>query len=744
MALYDAFISYSHANDKPIAAALQSVIQKLGKPWYRRRALRVFRDDTSLSATPHLWPSIERALSESRYFILLASPEAAESNWVNKEVAHWLDHNSIDSLLIGLTDGELAWSAKAGDFSRRKKVPLPPALKGQFNTEPKWVDLRNYRNDPAKADAKFTELAADFAATVRGMAKEDLLSQELRQQRRALTLAWSGVGTLTVLVALAAWQWREAESAKQIAIVQRDAATRNFKLAHEAADRLVTKVAQELGMAVGTPAEAVRSILEAAQGTLDQLANIGPDDEELQFSRSFALREAGALQLKLGDRDAALKALRESLAIAERFAARNPDSQKWQEHLAGTYEPLGDALAGHGQLSEALDAYGNAIAIAKRVTDSNRSNGLWQFQYLASRGVADLLLRQGKLEAAQQAYRECARIAENRAASTGENRWQRAVALADVQIGETSLELGRFDQALAAARASVSINEKLVAAEPSNREWQRDMANARTGIGRALLGLGRNDEALTELRGGLAIFDRLAGLDPNNAILQSDVIRSYVFIGDILAAQGKPEEALKAYNQGLSTGRLAVSDVQRFIWITNQKVGNLLRVQGKLDDAVKAMRTGITVGERLVDADRSNVGLQRDLSMAYSGLANTLTMQNKPDEAIRAYRQSLAIADHSLTKQDVTLLQDVSMSHFQLGSNLFRTGNASEALEETRKARDIMAELSAMSPDNPHWKLTLNVLNGEVARAESFVRSAPLTAPTPLNAPSGYGLFAPR
>lgn len=62
MALYDAFISYSHAKDKPIAAALQSAIQKLGKPWYRRRGLRIFRDDTSLSATPHLWPTIGRRL----------------------------------------------------------------------------------------------------------------------------------------------------------------------------------------------------------------------------------------------------------------------------------------------------------------------------------------------------------------------------------------------------------------------------------------------------------------------------------------------------------------------------------------------------------------------------------------------------------------------------------------------------------------------------------------------------------
>ena len=28
--IYDAFISYSHAKDKPIATALQSVVQKLG------------------------------------------------------------------------------------------------------------------------------------------------------------------------------------------------------------------------------------------------------------------------------------------------------------------------------------------------------------------------------------------------------------------------------------------------------------------------------------------------------------------------------------------------------------------------------------------------------------------------------------------------------------------------------------------------------------------------------------------
>src|SRR5215471_13365599 len=136
MALYDAFISYSHAQDKPIAAALQSVLQRLGKPWYRRRALRLFRDDTSLSATPHLWPSIEQALGQSRFLLLLASPEAAASPWVGKEVAYWLAHNAADTLLIALTDGTLTWDNAAGDFDWSAATPLPAALKGAFASEP--------------------------------------------------------------------------------------------------------------------------------------------------------------------------------------------------------------------------------------------------------------------------------------------------------------------------------------------------------------------------------------------------------------------------------------------------------------------------------------------------------------------------------------------------------------------------------------------------------------------------------
>ena len=238
---YDAFISYSHAKDKPLAMALQAVVQRLGKPWYRRRALRLFRDDTSLSATPKLWPSIKFALAKSRFLILLASPEAAVSHWVGQEVAYWLDHNGTETLLIALTEGELTWDIASRDFLWSQLTPLPAVLKNRFSTEPRWIDLRGRREAGSAKGPDFVDLAADFAAAIHGTAKEDLLSQEVRQQRRALTLAWSAAALLFVLVVAAAGLAAFGFNRAQEAARERDLAETSSREAERQRDIAVNK-----------------------------------------------------------------------------------------------------------------------------------------------------------------------------------------------------------------------------------------------------------------------------------------------------------------------------------------------------------------------------------------------------------------------------------------------------------------------------------------------------------------------
>src|ERR1700729_152844 len=83
---YDAFISYSHAADSRLAPSLERGLRRLTRAWYQRQALRIFRDQTTLAANPDLYATIERALQQSGNFILLASPAAARSPWVRREV----------------------------------------------------------------------------------------------------------------------------------------------------------------------------------------------------------------------------------------------------------------------------------------------------------------------------------------------------------------------------------------------------------------------------------------------------------------------------------------------------------------------------------------------------------------------------------------------------------------------------------------------------------------------------------
>ena len=69
---YAAFLSYARAADRELAIALQRELERFAKRWHQRRAVRVFRDDTNLSANADLWSSIVRALDDAEFLLLLA------------------------------------------------------------------------------------------------------------------------------------------------------------------------------------------------------------------------------------------------------------------------------------------------------------------------------------------------------------------------------------------------------------------------------------------------------------------------------------------------------------------------------------------------------------------------------------------------------------------------------------------------------------------------------------------------
>ena len=69
----------------------------------------MFRDDTDLTASPDLWGRITDALDRSRFFVVMLSPRAAPSHWVNQEISYWLEHRGREQLMLVLADGQLEW-----------------------------------------------------------------------------------------------------------------------------------------------------------------------------------------------------------------------------------------------------------------------------------------------------------------------------------------------------------------------------------------------------------------------------------------------------------------------------------------------------------------------------------------------------------------------------------------------------------------------------------------------------------
>lgn len=222
---YDAFISYSHQADHELAQALANQLRRFATPWRPLRwsnavrSLRIFRDDSVLAANPDLWNSIEAALSTSDWFVLLASPEAAQSPWVNKEIEVWLASKSTDRIILVVTNGDIEWNSIVGDFDWERSDALPPNLKGTFTREPRWIDLRWVREQRrvSTSDSRFQTAIADIASPLRGIPKDELIGEDVRQHRSLQRWRNGAVAGLIVLLIIAL-------AAGEIAREQRDAA----------------------------------------------------------------------------------------------------------------------------------------------------------------------------------------------------------------------------------------------------------------------------------------------------------------------------------------------------------------------------------------------------------------------------------------------------------------------------------------------------------------------------------------
>src|SRR5688572_28430381 len=113
---YMAFLSYSH-DDAEVADWLHEALEEFHVPPrlvgkltdhgpVPKKLAPIFRDRHELAAAGDLGEEIEEAIAGSRFLIVLCSPDAAQSHWINEEIACFKRLHREDRILAAIIDGE--------------------------------------------------------------------------------------------------------------------------------------------------------------------------------------------------------------------------------------------------------------------------------------------------------------------------------------------------------------------------------------------------------------------------------------------------------------------------------------------------------------------------------------------------------------------------------------------------------------------------------------------------------------
>ena len=387
------------------------------------------------------------------------------------------------------------------------------------------------------------------------------------QWQRDLSVSYDKVGDVLV----AQGKLEEALKAYRDSLAITRAPRRRRSQQYAVAARSVGLVRQGRRRAGGAGQAATRRSRPTATASPSGSGSPPPIRSNTQWQRDLSVSydKVGDVLVAQGKLEEALKAYRDSLAIAERLAAADRSNTQWQRDLSVSYDKIGDVLVAQGKLEEALKAYRDSLAIRERLAAADPQ------QYaVAARSVG--LVRQGRRRAggAGQARRGAQGLPRQPRHRRAPRRRRSAAIRSGSAICRSPTTRSatcwwRRASSTRRSRPTATASPSASGSPPpirSNTQWQRDLSVSYDKVGDVLVAQGKLDEALKAYRDSLAIAERLAAADPQqyrsgSAICRCRTTRS----ATCWWRRASCDEALKAYRDSLAIAeRLAAADPQQY------------------------------------------------------------------------------------------------------------------------------------------------------------------------------------
>jgi tetratricopeptide (TPR) repeat protein len=665
---YRAFISYSH-RDASWASWLHRSLERYhppkpligsATPWGQvpKRLAPIFKDRDELPSATDLGVLINAALADSAAQIVVCSPQAAKSKWVNEEILAFKRLGREDRILCIIVGGE----PNATDMQGREAEEcFPPALRFRLGSD---GNLSAARTEPIAADAR-------PGKDGKGNAKLKLISgllgvgydtlrrrEQQRRNQRLFAFSCAAAAGMVLTSALAAY-----------ALVQRAAAQRQTLRAEAEArtSKEATRFLVDL-FRIFDPSEARGSTVTAREMLDKGATRIETELAGEPAIQATLMDTVGTVYMGLGLFSQARPLLDGAVAKRRRLQGIDPLD------LSDSLSHQGDLMALQADYDAGEKAYREAIRIESahphdRQNQEKLANSLY--------GLGTLLAKQGRYADAEENLRE---TLKRQYALYGETHPAVGRTLKD--LARAIADGGDLNKAIPLMQRSVAMQRALRGSEP-----HPDLAEVLNDMGVLLWQQGDGVGAEKFYRESLAMNRRLLGdKHPEIANGLENVAMTVQDKGDLAGAE-------TLYRQSLDMRRELLGPEHPEVGRTLLNLASLQYDRGETHQALSNLREVLGIYRKAYPPDHP------ETARVLNGIGSWLTMGGEDTEADVYLEEALAMRRRLLNPQH----PDVASSLIALAILRVDQKKYTEALDFARNAKTIYT--AALSAD--HWRTAL-------------------------------------
>jgi tetratricopeptide (TPR) repeat protein len=589
---YWAFLSYC-SHDRAAARWLQRALETysvprrlIGRPTLAgpapKRFRPIFRDRTELAADADIGARIEGALEQSAYLIVVCSPQAAESRWVEMEiVAFRARHGAARIFSVIVADSPTGSHLDCFPPALRYRADSTQAAQGP---EPIAVDLRAGGDGRRMGRLK-------LVAGMLGVGLDELVRRDAqRRTRRLAAITAASLVGMAVMGALAT-----------AAFVARNEAQRQKAHAENLIEFMLTDLRKKLER--GGHLELMDGVGSEA---LKYYGAQNPSDLDAQSlgRRARALRLMGEISVQRGNLGEALKSFEQASATTAELLARSPDDGRSIFNHAQNVFWVGEIARQRGDTAKAEVSFQQYRRLAERLTLIDPSNNDWRAEVgYAESALGILFLQAGRPADAIGPFELSLAVDDELARRIpGDPNQQLNLGQGHAWLAAALEKQGHLAQARSHRETELAIYRAMLSKDPTIRDAKSSTIVALDSLGGLKMIEGESKGAVVDFSNSAAQAEALLVNERSNMDLTSLVAITQVELGEALLQAEQVNDARIAQQRGAALLDIALGhDGSAATWRGYRDRAVLLEaaVVGRIGDRIQALRLDQDVLHRL-------------------------------------------------------------------------------------------------------------------------------------------------